>query len=577
MTSLVELRVLEGPNLYFPRAAIKLTLDISGLADVPTEKARRFAARIGLRNARPGEPGTGFRQRFAARAVARLVRAVAQESGTSRLAVRVRPTSDPHQVVVAYPWRHRERAQEMGRAVADVLDELPGAEVDEAVSRAAKRVADSPNGAAPTTITPRIPVVAVTGTNGKTTTSRMIAHIARTWGKHVGWSNTDGIYIDGVLVEAGDYSGPSGAGRVLAHEQVEIAVTETARGGILLKGIGLTRNDVSVVTNISADHLGLQGIDTLDQLAEVKAVVPHITRKSGWAVLNADDPRVFAMRQVVRAQPWVFSRDPDSPAVREILNHGGRATSVIDGWVCVLRAHADPLPLVELADVPMTLAGLSRFNVENALAAASAALAVGIPQEKVVEGLMTFRPDAEHNPGRMNFYSIGEISVVLDLAHNEAGLEAMVEIMNGVRRPGARIMLGLGAVGDRQDDLLERLGEIAGMNTDVVAIGHKENYLRGRSQQELDGLFRAGLERVGMTDVASYDTEVESLAALVEQAQPGDVVGLMCHAERQEAYDWIAEHGGTPDDPQTLAAKVRTAKVRTAKVRTAKVRTARGD
>ena len=139
-------------------------------------------------------------------------------------------------------------------------------------------------------------MVAVTGTNGKTTTSRMIAHIARTGGQLVGWSNTDGIYIDGDLVEAGDYSGPSGAGRVLAHPEVELAVTETARGGILLKGIGLTRNDVSVVTNVTADHLGLQGIDTVDQLAEVKAVVPQITRKDGWAVLNADDPRVFAMR-----------------------------------------------------------------------------------------------------------------------------------------------------------------------------------------------------------------------------------------------------------------------------------------
>jgi cyanophycin synthetase len=564
VTSLVELRVLEGPNLYFPRAAIKLTLDISGLADVPTEKARRFASRIGLRNARPGEPGTGFRQRFAARAVARLVRAVAHESGTSRLAVRVRPTSDPHRLVVAYPWRHRERAQEMGRAVAEVLDELPGPDGDqgdlgEAVSRAAKRVSDSPDGSAPTTIVPKIPVVAVTGTNGKTTTSRMIAHIARTWGKHVGWSNTDGIYIDGELVEAGDYSGPSGAGRVLAHEQVEIAVTETARGGILLKGIGLTRNDVSVVTNVSADHLGLHGIDTLDQLAEVKAVVPHITRRSGWAVLNGDDPRVFAMRQVVRAQPWVFSRDPDSPAIREVLAHGGRATTVIDGWVCVVTPHADPLPLVELADVPMTLAGLSRFNVENTLAAASAALAVGIPGSTVVEGLRSFHPDAEHNPGRMNFFSLGGISVVMDLAHNEAGLEALVEIMNGVRRPGARLLLGLGAVGDRQDDLLERLGEIAGMNADVVAIGHKRQYLRGRSQHELDGLLRAGLERVGMVDATSYDSEVESLAALVEQARPGDVVGLMCHAQRQEAYDWIAAHGGTPDGPRTLADKVRAA------------------
>ena len=521
MTSLVELRVLEGPNLYFPRAAIKLTLDISGLADVPTEKATRFAARIGLRSSRPGEPGSGFRQRFAARAVSRLVRSVAHESGTSRLAVRVRPTNDPHQLVVAYPWRHRERAQEMGRAVAAVLDELPAADVDEAVGRAAKRVADAPNGEGPTTITPRIPVVAVTGTNGKTTTSRMIAHIARTWGKHVGWSNTDGIYIDGVQVEAGDYSGPSGAGRVLAHQDVEIAVTETARGGILLKGIGLTRNDVSVVTNVSADHLGLQGIDTLDQLAEVKAVVPHITRKGGWAVLNADDPRVFAMRQVIQAQPWVFSRDPDSPAIREVLGHGGRATTVIDGWVSVLTPSSDALPLVELVDVPMTLAGLSRFNVENTLAAASAALAIGIPQEVVVAGLTSFRPDSEHNPGRMNFYSIGEISVVLDLAHNEAGLEAMVEIMNGVRRPGARVLLGLGAVGDRQDELLERLGEMAGMHADVVTIGHKRAYLRGRDQTEMDDLFRAGLERVGMTDVTSYDTEVESLAAMVAQARAG--------------------------------------------------------
>ncbi len=564
VTSLVELRVLEGPNLYFPRAAIKMTLDISGLADVPTEKAKRFAARIGLPNARPGEPGSGFRQRFAARAVARLVRAVAQESGTRRLAVRVRPTSDAHRLVVAYPWRHRERAQEMARAVAEVLDELPGADIDDAVERAAKRVADSPDGPAPTTIIPRIPVVAVTGTNGKTTTSRMIAHIARAWGKHVGWSNTDGIYVDGVQVEAGDYSGPGGAGRVLAHPDVELAVTETARGGILLKGIGVTHNDVSVVTNISADHLGLQGIDTLDQLAEVKAVVPHITRKGGWAVLNADDPRVLAMRQVIRAEPWVFSRDPDSPAVREVLSHGGRATTVIDGWVSVLRAHADPEPVVELVDVPMTLAGLSRFNVENALAAASAALAVGIPQATVVEGLTSFAPDAEHNPGRMNFFTLpgpsGDISVVMDLAHNEAGLEALLEIMNGVRRPGARLLLGLGAVGDRQDDLLERLGEIAGMGTDVVAIGHKRKYLRGRSQSDMDALFRAGLERVGMTDVASYDTEVESLAALVEQAGAGDVVGLMCHAEREEAYEWIAAHGGTADDPATLAAKVRAAR-----------------
>jgi cyanophycin synthetase len=566
VTALVELRILEGPNLYFPRAAVKLTVDIGALASVPTESAARFARRIGLGEARPGEPDSGFRQRFAARALARLVRTIAAEGGTARLAVRVRPTADPHQLVVAYPLRHRHRAEIMGRAVADVLDAVPGTDVEEVVARAAATVADAEPGEGPRTITPTVPIVAVTGTNGKTTTSRLVAHIARTDGRRVGWSSTDGIYVDGVLVEAGDYSGPSGAGRVLAHEGVELAVTETARGGILLKGIGVTRNDVSVVTNVSADHLGLQGIDTVDQLAEVKAVVPRITKKDGWAVLNADDPRVFAMHSVVKAQPWVFSRDPDSPAIREVLSHGGRATTVIDGWVSVLDSRGDADPLVELVDVPMTLSGLSRFNVENALAGASAALAVGIPRAVVVEGLKSFRTDAEHNPGRMNIFTLDGgagpgITVIVDLAHNEAGLEALLEVMAGVRVPGGRLLLGLGAVGDRQDDLIERLGEIGAMGSDVVAICHKQRYLRGRTEAELESLLRTGAEHVGVTDVPAYPTEVDGLAALVGQAEPGDVVGLMCHAEREAVYQWIAERGGTSDGPEELAAKVRAAGV----------------
>jgi cyanophycin synthetase len=556
VTSLVELRVLEGPNLYFPRAAIKLTIDISALAAVPEDRALRFASRIGLKKARPGAPDTGFRQRFAARAMARLVRAIALETGTTKLAVRVRSTNDPHQLVVAFPWRHRGSGVALGEAVAEVLDALPSSDIDGVVGEAAARAAAVEPGNKPTTIKPRVPVVAVTGTNGKTTTSRMIAHIARTQGLLVGWSNSDGIYIDGVLVEAGDYSGPSGAGRVLAHPEVEFAVTETARGGILLRGIGLSHNDVSVVTNVTADHLGLQGIDTVDQLAEVKAVVPRITKPAGWAVLNGDDPRVFAMHNLIKAQPWVFSRDPDSPAIRETLNLGGRATTVIDGWVSVVSSGTDPDPLVQLVDVPMTLAGLSRFNVENTLAAASASLAIGIPREVVIAGLRTFRPDAEHNPGRMNFFSIGEVSVVIDLAHNEAGLEAMLEIMQGVRRPGARLLLAMGAVGDRTDELIDKLGEIAARDADEVVIAHKDRYLRGRTREALEALMRAGAARVGVEDVPSYPTEVVGLAALVARAVPGDVVGLMCHDDRQGVYDWIADQAGTADSPETLRAKV---------------------
>ena len=554
-SALVELRVLEGPNLYFPRAAIKLTLDVTALARAPETELRLLAQQLGITSIRPGVPLSGFRQRSLTRLVTRLVRRIAAESGTTRLGVRVRPTAQPELIVVAYPWRDRNRARALGEAVASVIDGVGTEDVVALVEGAAHRVAAVERGPGPTTIRPRVPVVAVTGTNGKTTTSRMIAHIARRGGRHVGWSNTDGIYVDGELVEAGDYSGPSGAGRVLAHREVDFAVTETARGGILLKGIGLVSNDVSVVTNVTADHLGHQGIDTVDQLAEVKGVVARITKRNGWAVLNADDPRVFAMRTTTPARPWVFSRDPDSPALREVLGGGGRATTVIDGCISVLEGSRAE-PILDVVDVPMTLSGLSRFNVENALAATSAALAAGIDKGHVVEGLRSFLPDAEHNPGRMNIFSLGGVSVVVDLAHNEAGLQAMLEIMRGVRAPDRRLLLGLGAVGDRQDDLLELLGEVAARDADVVVIGHKEKYLRGRTTAELEELMRAGAARVGVTGIAAYPTEVASLEALVQQAEPGDVVGLMCHAERQEVYDWLERSGATPDSPAQLRDKV---------------------
>lgn len=554
--SLVELRVLDGPNLYFSRAAVKLTLDLSGMLDLDEDSARDLAVRIGMATPKPGPPRTAFRQRFAARAVASLVRQLAAEAGTTRLAVRARPTSGLRRIVVAYPWRNRERAEALGRAVAGIIDGLPTGDLDASLRVAAETVREAPVGDRPPTIRPRVRIVAVTGTNGKTTTSRMIAHIGLSAGLHVGWSSTDGIYFDGVLVEAGDYSGPSGAGQVLAHPGVELAVTETARGGILMRGIGVSHNDVSVVTNVSADHLGLHGIDTLDQLAEVKAVVTRITRPSGWCVVNADDPRTFAMRLGSPAKPWVFSRDPGAPGIRVALGEGGRATMVDDGWIAVGDARSDFEPLLPIVDVPMTLAGLSRFNVENALAAASAALAVGIDAGPVAEGLRSFRPDPELNPGRMNVYSLGDVSVVVDLAHNEVGVEALLEIMFGLRPPGGRRLLVIGTAGDRTDEVLRGIGEIGAQGADTVAIAHKDKYLRGRTLDDMDRLFREGAASVGVTEINSYPTELEALQALTASAQPGDVVAVMCHAERERLDAWLRDQGATVDDPDTLRAKV---------------------
>jgi cyanophycin synthetase len=560
--SLVELRLLDGPNLYFPRPAAKVTLDLEVLMSLPLPAAVELGPGLDLGRTRPGPEGSVFRQRFAIRVVTQLVRRLAKASGVSRLAVRTRTGSRVEELVVAYPWRNSGRAEGLAYGLARILDGIAAgpAGVAEMIIEEGRVLAASPLGSPPRLLRPTVPVVAITGTNGKTTTSRMVGHIAQRAGKLVGWSSTDGVYIDGELVEAGDFSGPSGAGQVLSHPGVQLAVTETARGGILRRGVGVAYNDVSVVTNISADHLGLGGIDTLDQLAEVKAVITKITKPGGWCVLNADDPRTFAMRLGTKAQVWVFSRDPDSPTGRIVLDGGGRLTTVLDGWVCVLRSGTDPLPVVRVVDVPMTLAGLSRVNVENTLAVTSAALALGFTPEQVAEGLNTFLP-GENNPGRMNIWTLpidsaGSISVVIDLAHNEAGLEALLEIMNGIKPTAARLLLGVGTAGDRGDDVFVRLGEMAAVGADVVEIAHKDEYLRGKDIDELGKLIIEGAAHAGMEISRQHRSELPCLISLVGQARDGDVVAMMTHQDRQQVDDWLLDHGATRDHPETLRAKV---------------------
>ncbi|MFD7157288.1 Mur ligase family protein [Kribbella sp. NPDC059898] len=554
-TSLVELRVLDGANLYFSRAAVKLTLDLTSLVDAPAPAAKAYAQAIGLGATRPGRIGSGFRQRFAIRVVGHVVRRIARTAGIGRIGVRVRPESDVRRLVVAFPWAHEGRARALGAAIVEVLDAFGADDLGDLITAVGERVRDEPPGNPPPTLRPKVPVVAVTGTNGKTTTSRMIAHIGRAADLHVGWCSTDGVYFDGELIKYGDFSGPSGAAQVLSRPGIQLAVVETARGGILRRGVGVAYNDVSVVTNVTADHLGLGGIDTIDQLAEVKAVITQITRPRGWCVVNGDDPRTFAMRLGSPAKCWVFSRDPDSPSIRTVLDEGGRATTVLDGFVTVLENARDPEPLLKVVDVPMTLSGLSHYNVENTLAAASAALGLGLPRAAVIEGLSTFAP-SENNPGRMNMYSLRDFTVVIDLAHNEAGLEALIEIMNGVKPEGGRLMLALGSPGDRADDMVAALGAMGARATDRVAIGHKSDYLRGRPPAELEAVFRAGAASVGVEDVPAFPTELAAAQALVAEARAGDVVAVMSLQDRASLDAWLRSEGATVDTPETLKSKV---------------------
>jgi cyanophycin synthetase len=539
---LVELRLLDGPNLYFPTATVKVVLDVSGPLHAPDLGS--WAEGLGQADTRPGTPDSDLRRKALLRVAATTTRGLAAAAGTGRLAVRARSGPGPAEVTVAFPWKRRERGRALGVALAAAFAGVP---LDVAVAPVR-----SARGEAPSTPRPRIPVVAVTGTNGKTTTTRLVAHMGRCAGQVVGWSNTDGVWVDGDVVEEGDWSGYGGAGLVLSYPRVDLAVLETARGGLLLRGFGAAWNDVSVVTNVSADHLGLQGITTLDQLAEVKAIVPRSTRAGGWCVLNADDPRVLAMRSSSKGRPWTFSLDPDSPGLRAALDAGGRGCTLADGQLAVVSGDWEVDELVPVVDVPMTLSGLSTHNLANALAGAAAGLAIGLPREAVVEGLRTFRPDASLNPGRLNLYDVSGAVVCLDLAHNEDSLAALLRVVHGLRVPGARVLTVLGAAGDRDDDALRTLGHQAAHGSDLVVIGEKERYLRGRSREGMTALFREGLAEGGMPDVAAFPDELSALQAAVSRVRPGDVVAFMCHADRALCEDWLRSAGAVPLTPAAV-------------------------
>ena len=562
--TVTEVRVLEGPNLYFPRPAIKMIADCPGYLSADERTLRAIGKRLGMRGVRPGAPDSEQRQQAVMRLVAQVVRRIAAESGTTTLGVRVRTGGSRDQVVVAFPWRWRGRGLALGESLGPALSGLldPDEAVHEsALSAAVTAVTHAEQGARPTVIKPKIPVASVTGTNGKTTTTRLLGHIGMTAGLVTAWSSTDGVVAQGEMVEPGDYSGPSGGRLVLATPGVQLGILETARGGLLLKGMGISVNDVSVVTNVSADHLGLQGIDTVDQLAEVKAIITKITKPTGWVVLNGDDPRVWAMRAGIKARPWVFSLDPDSPALRESLNLGGRAITVLDGDVVVLHPHADPDHLASVVEVPVTLSGLSEHNIANALAATAAALGLGLPREAVVQGLRTFAPDPRHNPGRMNVYSLpldggGMVTVIIDLAHNEAGLEALLRVAEGLRPPGSAVHLGLGSAGDRTDDILQGLAELAGRRADRVSIVHKTRYLRGREMEDLEAQLRIGLARVGVAEIDSYPSELEALQALAATADRGDVLAVMVHADRVQLDEWLLGNGAEVDSADDIRRKV---------------------
>ncbi len=391
----------------------------------------------------------------------------------------------------------------------------------------------------------RIPIVAVTGTNGKTTTSRMISHIFKGMGRKVGMTSTDGVVIDERLVIRADASGPKSARMVLQNPRVDFAVFEVARGGILREGLGYERNDVAVVLNVQPDHLGLRGVDTVEQLADVKAVPVEAVPRDGHAVLNADDPLVREMRRRCSGQVVWFSMAEPGSEVRDMIDQhcrrGGKALVVEPserGEMIVVKHGRREMQLAWTHLLPSTFGGRARMNVQNALAAAAAAFASGAPLHDIRQGLRTFTTSYYLSPGRLNEVEVNGVQVIVDYCHNAPGMrmlgdfvDRLGESLSSTSDLGKPSRIGvIATAGDRRDDDMRELGAVTAQHFDVVVV-REDVALRGRDRGATADLVAEGV-RAGMAEgarcrqVEVIHEEIDAVRHAMSRANPGDLVVL---------------------------------------------------
>ena len=382
----------------------------------------------------------------------------------------------------------------------------------------------------------RIPLIAVTGTNGKTTTTLLVAHAARMAGMRTGVTTTEGVFIDGQRIASGDCTGYRSARTVLASPDVDIAVLETARGGILKRGLAYDECDVAVVLNVSSDHLGLDGVDTVEELAKVKFVVAQRARRA--VVLNAEDDHCVAMASQLgdKVEVLYFSLDADNPTLLRHLEKGGRAVYLQDHTI-VLANGARHEALLNARSMPVTMKGAARFNIANSLAAAAALAASGFGNDEIVDGLRTFVSDWKHNPLRSNVFDVDGVTVIVDYAHNNAAYAALAETARALT-PG-RLVGVVAAPGDRRDADLVDIGATCAAGFDELVIYETEN--RGRAAGEVSTLLLQGAE-LGKFEADHLQVELDvhkAIRAGLARCEPGDVLVFGCGSSISELLDAI--------------------------------------
>ena len=384
-----------------------------------------------------------------------------------------------------------------------------------------------------------VPIALVSGSNGKTTTTRLVAAMATAAGHSVGACDTDGVRIDGELVAHGDYAGPAGARLVARDGRVEMAVLETARGGILRRGLAVRRARTAIVTNVAADHLGEYGIHDLRSLGEAKLVVARAVDAAGRVVLNADDVVLRSLADRVRAPITWYSLDAGSDTVRAHRARGGDACIVRDGAIVMVRGGVDE-EIVRVADVVLARGGTARHNIENAIGAVALAAALGVPSAAIARTLRTFGRDDSDNPGRMVELEIGGVRVVVDFAHNPDGIAVLFAATAHIQ--AARRLLLLGQAGDRDDGALRALAAEAWRHRpDHIVLKEMDKYLRGRLHGETTAVMKAELTRLGAPHerVSVQPTEMDGVRDVLGRARGSDLLLLTVHSHYDDVVSYL--------------------------------------
>jgi cyanophycin synthetase len=382
-----------------------------------------------------------------------------------------------------------------------------------------------------------IPVVSVTGTNGKTTTTRLIAHILKISGMKVGISSTEGVIIGNDKILSGDYSGPEGTTFVLREPTIDAAILEVARGAILRRGLAFDESDVGVFMNVSADHLGQEDVNTIEELAEIKGIVVETVKDTGRAVLNAEDPLVVKFKDSIHAKSILFSLDPDLPVLKEHLEANGSVMTVVDGTV-TLRKKALDFPIAKVKDIPITLEGVATFNVANSLAATAACYALGVPVKAIERGLITFNPSIYQSRGRMNILDVCNFKVVIDYGHNPAAVEALSVIFPHLTT-GSVIGMHSGT-GNRRDEDIVEFGRVLGRTYDHIVLTDSDP--RSRKIGETAEVVKRGILSTGFPEeeITVVLEAREATRVALEKAKAGDLVVLQCDDVEQVIEDVFA-------------------------------------